>query len=157
MCSHSFATSKSVHGVGSWDCWAVTPSSTVARSVRTRASESAVSLMVVDAVVSWEVVSWEVVSWAVMPWTVRATTPPRLKIRVRVRLYTVDMDVAPEPVERDSRGILDPGLLRRHVRLTRYPATPPLRAVVDRVCVVRWALPPELVRAHAGPTPPRAD
>lgn len=51
------------------------------------------------------------------------------------------MDAAPEPVERDSRGILDPGLLRRNVLLTRYPPTPGLCAVVDRFWVVRWDLP----------------
>lgn len=51
------------------------------------------------------------------------------------------MDVAPEPVERDSRGILDPGSLRRNVLLTRYPPTPGLRAVVDRFWAVRWDLP----------------
>ena len=67
------------------------------------------------------------------------------------------MDVAPEPVERDSRGILDPGLLRRHVRLTRYPATPPLRAVVDRFWVVRWDLPPDVVHEQQVLTHPGAN
>lgn len=47
----------------------------------------------------------------------------------------------PEPVERDSRGILDPWLLRQRVRLTRYPAEPALAGLVDRFWAVRWDLP----------------
>ncbi len=47
----------------------------------------------------------------------------------------------PEPVERDSRGILDPWLLRERVQLTRYPATPALAGLVDRFWAVRWDLP----------------
>jgi AraC-like DNA-binding protein len=49
---------------------------------------------------------------------------------------------APEPVERDSRGILDPWLLRQRVRLTRYPPTPALDGLVDRFWAVSWDLPP---------------
>jgi AraC-like DNA-binding protein len=49
---------------------------------------------------------------------------------------------APEPVERDSRGILDPWLLRQRVRLTRYPPTPALDGLVDRFWAVAWDLPP---------------
>jgi AraC-like DNA-binding protein len=49
---------------------------------------------------------------------------------------------APEPVERDSRGILDPGLLRQRVRLTRYPVDDALAGLVDRFWAVRWHLPP---------------
>jgi AraC-like DNA-binding protein len=48
----------------------------------------------------------------------------------------------PEPVEKDSRGILDPWLLRQRVRLTRYPAGGVLDGVVDRFWAVRWNLPP---------------
>ena len=47
----------------------------------------------------------------------------------------------PEPVERDSRGILDPWLLRERVQLTRYPAGPALAGLVDRFWAVRWDLP----------------
>jgi AraC-like DNA-binding protein len=47
----------------------------------------------------------------------------------------------PEPVERDSRGILDPWLLRQRVQLTRYPAGPPLAGLVDWFWAVRWDLP----------------
>jgi AraC-like DNA-binding protein len=47
----------------------------------------------------------------------------------------------PAPVERDSRGILDPWLLRQRVRLTRYPAGPALDSVVDRFWAVAWDLP----------------
>ncbi|HEY1571840.1 MAG TPA: helix-turn-helix transcriptional regulator [Pseudonocardiaceae bacterium] len=52
------------------------------------------------------------------------------------------MASAPEPVERDSRGILDPGLLRQRVRLTRYPVDDALAGLVDRFWAVRWHLPP---------------
>ena len=48
----------------------------------------------------------------------------------------------PDPVERDSRGILDPWLLRQRLQLTRYPAGPALDALVDRFWAVRWDLPP---------------
>lgn len=48
---------------------------------------------------------------------------------------------APEPVERDTRGILDPWLLRQRVRLSRYPPTEPLVGVVDRFWAVQWQLP----------------
>jgi AraC-like DNA-binding protein len=48
----------------------------------------------------------------------------------------------PEPVERDSRGILGPWLLRQRVRLTRYPAGPALDGLVDWFWAVRWDLPP---------------
>jgi AraC-like DNA-binding protein len=47
----------------------------------------------------------------------------------------------PEPVERDSRGILDPWLLRQRVQLTRYPAPGVLAGLVDRFWAVRWDLP----------------
>ena len=47
----------------------------------------------------------------------------------------------PEPVERDSRGILDPWLLRQRVQLTRYPAGPALASLVDWFWAVRWDLP----------------
>jgi AraC-like DNA-binding protein len=47
----------------------------------------------------------------------------------------------PDPVESDSRGILDPWLLRQRVRLTRYPPTPALDGLVDRFWAVAWDLP----------------
>lgn len=47
----------------------------------------------------------------------------------------------PGTVEQDSRGILDPWLLRQRVQLTRYPATPALSGLVDRFWAVRWKLP----------------
>lgn len=50
----------------------------------------------------------------------------------------------PDPVERDSRGILDPWLLRQRVRLTRYPAGP-LEPLVVWFWAVRWDLPPGTV------------
>jgi AraC-like DNA-binding protein len=48
----------------------------------------------------------------------------------------------PAPVERDSRGILDPWLLRQRVQLNRYPPGPVLDGLVDRFWAVRWNLPP---------------
>lgn len=48
--------------------------------------------------------------------------------------------LGPESVERDSRGILDPWLLRERVRLTRYPAGPALSGLVDRFWAVEWDL-----------------
>lgn len=48
----------------------------------------------------------------------------------------------PEPVERDSRGILDPWLLRQRVQLNRYPPGDALAGLVDRFWAVRWDLPP---------------
>jgi AraC-like DNA-binding protein len=52
----------------------------------------------------------------------------------------------PAPGERsqiqdDSRGILDPWLLRQRVAFTRRPPTPPLAGLVDRFWAVRWDLP----------------
>lgn len=49
----------------------------------------------------------------------------------------------PAPVERDSRGILDPWLLRTRVAFTRHPPTPALAGLVDRFWAVRWNLPAE--------------
>jgi AraC-like DNA-binding protein len=52
----------------------------------------------------------------------------------------------PAPAERrqlhdDSRGILDPWLLRTRVAFTRHPPTPALDGLVDRFWAVRWDLP----------------
>jgi AraC-like DNA-binding protein len=47
----------------------------------------------------------------------------------------------PDPVERDSRGILDPWLMRQRVQLTRYPAGAALDGLIDRFWAVRWDLP----------------
>jgi AraC-like DNA-binding protein len=63
----------------------------------------------------------------------------------------------PAPVERDSRGILDPWLLRERVRLTRYPAGPALAGVVDRFWAVRWDLPPGVVHRQQVLTHPTAN
>jgi AraC-like DNA-binding protein len=63
----------------------------------------------------------------------------------------------PDPVERDSRGILDPWLLRQRVRLTRYPAGPALEAVVDRFWAVRWDLPPGVTHQQQVLTHPGAN
>lgn len=46
-----------------------------------------------------------------------------------------------KPVEADSRGILDPWLMRQRVQLNRYPPTPALEGLVDRFWTVRWQLP----------------
>jgi AraC-like DNA-binding protein len=62
-----------------------------------------------------------------------------------------------EPVERDSRGILDPWLLRQRVQLTRYPAGPALAALVDRFWAVRWDLPTGTVHRQQVLTHPGAN
>jgi AraC-like DNA-binding protein len=63
----------------------------------------------------------------------------------------------PDPVERDSRGILDPWLLRQRVQLTRYPAGPVLDGLVDRFWAVRWDLPPGIVHEQQVLTHPGAN
>lgn len=63
----------------------------------------------------------------------------------------------PDPVERDSRGILDPWLLRQRVQLTRYPAGPALDSLVDRFWAVRWDLPPGVVHEQQLLTHPGAN
>ena len=67
------------------------------------------------------------------------------------------MSTEPKPVERDSRGILDPWLLRQRVRLTRYPAGAALEGLVDRFWVVRWELPPGLPHRQQVLTHPGAN
>lgn len=52
------------------------------------------------------------------------------------------MSPVAEPVERDSRGILDPWLMRQRVGFARYPPTPALEGVVDVFWAVRWDLSP---------------
>jgi AraC-like DNA-binding protein len=63
----------------------------------------------------------------------------------------------PDPVERDSRGILHPWLLRQRVQLTRYPAGPALAGLVDRFWAVRWDLPPGTVHRQQVLTHPGAN
>jgi AraC-like DNA-binding protein len=63
----------------------------------------------------------------------------------------------PDQVERDSRGILDPWLLRQRVQLTRYPAGPVLDGLVDRFWAVRWDLPPGTVHQQQVLTHPGAN
>ncbi|WP_433800455.1 helix-turn-helix domain-containing protein [Actinomycetospora sp. CA-084318] len=48
----------------------------------------------------------------------------------------------PAPVDRDSRGILDPWLLQQRVSFTRHAVPPGLHGIVDFVWAVRWVLPP---------------
>ena len=63
----------------------------------------------------------------------------------------------PAPFERDSRGILDPWLLRQRVQLTRHPASPALAGLVDRFWAVRWDLPPGVVHRQQVLTHPGAN
>jgi len=63
----------------------------------------------------------------------------------------------PAPVERDSRGILDPWLLRQRVRLTRYPPSAPLDGLIDRFWAVRWDLPPGTLHRQQVLTHPGAN
>ena len=62
-----------------------------------------------------------------------------------------------DPVERDSRGILDPWLLRQRVQLTRYPPGPALAGLIDRMWVVRWDLPDGAVHRQRLLTHPGAN
>jgi AraC-like DNA-binding protein len=63
----------------------------------------------------------------------------------------------PEQVDRDSRGILGPWLLRQRVTLTRYPAPAALAALVDRFWAVQWDLPPGAVHSQHVLTHPGAN
>jgi AraC-like DNA-binding protein len=49
--------------------------------------------------------------------------------------------VGPKQLEEDSRGILDPGLLRQRVHFTRYPVSPTLAGLIDHFWAVTWNLP----------------
>ncbi|WP_170110967.1 helix-turn-helix domain-containing protein [Antricoccus suffuscus] len=51
------------------------------------------------------------------------------------------MTSEPAPVERDSRGILDPWMLRQRLTLNRYPVPETLAGLVDRFWTVQWDLP----------------
>ena len=63
----------------------------------------------------------------------------------------------PDPVERDSRGILDPWLMRQRVQLTRYPAGTALDGLIDRFWAVRWDLPPGVAHEQQLLTHPGAN
>ena len=63
----------------------------------------------------------------------------------------------PAPVERDSRGILDPWLLRRRITLNRYPPGAALDGLVDRVWTVQWDLPEGVVHRQEVLTHPAAN
>lgn len=65
------------------------------------------------------------------------------------------MDV--QPVERDSRGILDPWLLRQHVRLNRYPPSDTLAGLIDRFWAVQWDLPAGITHTQHVLTHPAAN
>jgi AraC-like DNA-binding protein len=47
----------------------------------------------------------------------------------------------PPPVEQDSRGILDPWLLRQRLVLTRYPPGAELAGLIDHFWAIQWQLP----------------
>jgi AraC-like DNA-binding protein len=63
----------------------------------------------------------------------------------------------PEPVDRDSRGILDPLLFHQRVRLTRYPVSSALAGLIDRFWAVSWDLPPGVVHRQQVLTHPAAN
>lgn len=65
-------------------------------------------------------------------------------------------DPHPEPVERDSRGILDPRLLQQRVSLTRYPVMPSLAGLIDRFWAVEWDLPDGTLHSQQVLTHPSA-
>jgi hypothetical protein len=63
----------------------------------------------------------------------------------------------PEPVDRDSRGILDPLLFHQRVRLTRYPVSAALAGLIDRFWAVSWDLPVDVVHRQQVLTHPAAN
>jgi AraC-like DNA-binding protein len=67
------------------------------------------------------------------------------------------MTSAPESVDRDSRGILDPLLLRQRVRLTRYPVSAAMAGLIDRFWAVQWDLPADVVHRQQVLTHPAAN
>lgn len=84
--------------------------------------------------------------------------PDGLKICVsRADRLALVVRPRPKPVEQDSRGILDPWLLRQRVRLTRYPASPTLSGLIDRFWIVEWDLPDHTVHSQRVLTHPGAN
>lgn len=78
--------------------------------------------------------------------------------RQRGRLESAGVSSAgPAQVEQDSRGILDPWLLRQRVKLTRYPAGQGLEDLVEWFWAVRWDLPPGAVHRQQVLTHPGAN
>jgi AraC-like DNA-binding protein len=70
----------------------------------------------------------------------------------------VDVTVPePPPVSQDSRGIIDPALLRERLTLNRYPPGPALEGLVDRFWVVSWRLPEGMVHTQQVLTHPCAN
>lgn len=67
------------------------------------------------------------------------------------------MTPEPQPVDQDSRGILDPLLFRQRVSLTRYPVSAALAGLIDRFWAVRWDLPAEVVHRQQVLTHPGAN
>ncbi|MHB8313019.1 MAG: helix-turn-helix domain-containing protein [Candidatus Dormibacteria bacterium] len=66
-------------------------------------------------------------------------------------------DASFRPVAQDSRGILDPWLLRQRVSLTRYPPGPDLQGLVDHFWAVQWDLPEGVVHRQRVLTHPAAN
>lgn len=66
-------------------------------------------------------------------------------------------DLSPKPVALDSRGILDPWVLRQRVRLTRYPPSSALQGLIDRFWAVQWDLPDGVVHSQRVLTHPGAN
>lgn len=67
------------------------------------------------------------------------------------------MTPEPQPVDHDSRGILDPLLFRQRVSLTRYPVSAALAGLIDRFWAVRWDLPVDVVHRQQVLTHPAAN
>jgi AraC-like DNA-binding protein len=63
----------------------------------------------------------------------------------------------PPPVSQDSRGIIDPALLRERLTLNRYPPGPALEGLIDRFWVVSWRLPEGMVHTQQVLTHPCAN
>lgn len=64
---------------------------------------------------------------------------------------------SPKPVDQDTRGILDPWLLRQRIHLTRYPVGPDLAGLIDRFWAVQWDMPAATVHRQQVLTHPGAN
>lgn len=54
----------------------------------------------------------------------------------------------PDPVDRDSRGVLHPGAGLERFRLDRYAPAPAVARFIDRYWIVSWDLPPAVTHTQ---------
>ncbi len=98
-----------------------------------------------------------VLASVVMATTLRAGERDGLRICVSLQSAWISLArPQPKPVEQDSRGILDPWLLRQRMRLTRYPVGTALSGLIDRFWAVEWD-PRSHLAQPAGADPSRGE